>query len=401
MGYVSKKFVNGEILTHEHMNNIITGIDELKSSSGGNGGSTVVADIDLYEQAKLLISRFSHQYFKNTDYKSDSKVDIAIFAGQSNSCGRATKDDVKTEKDFFVQTPLEYGFSFNNTSSTTPLEIVEPITTNGSNAYGYIPAFINSYFATTGRKICACYKSVGGVMLNTFSPYKLDSTTGQETTTVGTYYKNIVDAVNHAKQHLVSNGYEVGDVFLVWCQGEADAAYLGKESSYTNAYEVTLTTDEQKIAYYNERFVRLIEKLKEDVGLSTAFIIRIGQSGTSPGRNTVIVEAQNKLCKEVDNCVMVSTIFDGAKKFKEEDGTIRDLMRDASHYVPEGYLRAGMEAGTNAGIYNISNKLVKPILLEYSMLIRDDINEYERTIDKYIYDPCRIDLDFMSKFKTN
>ena len=81
---------------------------------------------------------------------------------------------------------------------------------------------------------------------------------------------------------------------------------------------------------------------------------------------------------------MVSTIFDGAKKFKEEDGTIRDLMRDASHYVPEGYLRAGMEAGVNAGIYNISNKLTKPILLNYSILIREDNNSYERTIDEYI-----------------
>lgn len=395
MSYNSKNFVEGEVLTHEHMNNIIAGIDELKKSNN----TAVSTNIDLYEHAKLLVSRFSHQYFKNTNYKSDSKVDIAIFAGQSNSCGRATLDDVKTEKDFFVETPIEYGFSFNNTSSTTPIKITEPISANGSSGYGYIPAFINSYFATTGRKICACYKSVGGVMLNTFAPFKLDSTTGEETTTIGVYYKSIIDSVNHAKTNLVENGYEVGDIFLVWCQGEADAAYLGKESSYTNAYEVTLTTDEQKITYYNERFVRLITKLKEDIDLSTAFIIRIGQSGTSPGRNTVIVEAQNKLCKEVDNCVMVSTIFDGAKKFKEEDGTIRDLMRDASHYVPEGYLRAGMEAGTNAGIYNISNKLIKPILLNYSILIREDNNTYERNIDEYIYDPCRIDLNYMKQFK--
>lgn len=395
MSYNSKNFVKGEVLTHEHMNNIIAGIDELKKLNN----TAVSTNTDLYEQAKLLVSRFSHQYFKNTNYKSDSKVDIAIFAGQSNSCGRATLDDVKTEKDFFVKTPIEYGFSFNNTLSTTPVQITEPISANGSNGYGYIPAFINSYFATTGRKICACYKSVGGVMLNTFAPFKLDGTTGEETTTIGTYYKNIIDAVNHAKTNLVKNGYEVGDIFLVWCQGEADAAYLGKESNYTNAYEVTLTTDEQKITYYNERFVRLITKLKEDIDLSTAFIIRIGQSGTSPGRNTVIVEAQNKLCKEVDNCVMVSTIFDGAKKFKEEDGTIRDLMRDASHYVPEGYLRAGMEAGTNAGIYNISNKLIKPILLNYSILIREDNNTYERNIDEYIYDPCRIDLNYMEQFK--
>lgn len=389
MAYKTKTFSKGEVLTHDHMNNIIAGIDEVKA--GGGGG--------LYGQAKRLISRFNHQYMKNIDYKSDTKVDIAIFAGQSNSCGRATPDDVATSKDFFVECPMEHGITFNNTTSTTPVQIVEPISANGSSAYGYIPAFINAYSLTTGRKVCACYKSVGGVMLNTFAPYKLDTTTGEETTTVGTHYKAIVDAVKHAKTHLVSNGYEVGDVFLVWCQGEADAAYLGVSSSYTNAYEQTLTTDEAKQEYYKAKFYRLIEKLQEDIGLSTAFVVRIGHSASKPERNTVIIEAQNQMCAEHKDCVMVSTIFAGALCFEEEDGTVRNLMRDASHYVPEGYVRAGLEAGVNAGIYNNSGKMVKPILLEYHTLKREDSTEYERDIDSFIYDPCRVDLNSMLKFK--
>lgn len=392
MAYKSKKFSNGETLTHDHMNNIIEGIDECKANGGGGGGS-------LYEQAKELISRFSHQYMKNIDYKSDKKVDIAIFAGQSNSCGRATPEDVKTDKDIFLQVSMDRGFSFNNKSSTTPVQIVEPISSNGSSAYGYIPSFINAYYATTCRKICACYQSVGGVMLNTFAPYKLDETTGEETASAGTYYTNIVNYVNHAKTNLVSNGYEVGDVFLVWCQGEADAAYLGVVSNYSNAYEQTLTTDTQKQEYYKQRFVRIVEKLKEDVGLTTAFVIRIGHSSSKPERNTVIIEAQNQLCREHPDCVMVSTIFAGALNYVEEDGTMRNLMRDASHYVPEGYLRAGMEAGVNAGIYQNSNKLVKPILLEYHTLKRADTTAYERSVDAYLYDPCKIDLNFMRNFK--
>ncbi len=76
-------------------------------------------------------------------------------------------------------------------------------------------------------------------------------------------------------------------------------------------------------------------------------------------------------------------------------------MRDASHYVPEGYLRAGMEAGVNAGIYNNSNKMVKPILLEYHTLKTNDTTVYERPVDKFIYDPCRVDLNFMNRYATN
>ena len=109
----------------------------------------------------------------------------------------------------------------------------------------------------------------------------------------------------------------------------------------------------------------------------------------------------HELCRENHDCVMVSSIFAGALYFVEEDGSIRNLMRDASHYVPEGYLRAGMEAGVNAGIYNNSNKMVKPILLEYHTLKTDETTVYERPVDKFIYDPCRVDFNFMSRYATN
>ena len=109
--------------------------------------------------------------------------------------------------------------------------------------------------------------------------------------------------------------------------------------------------------------------------------------------NTPIIYAQNQLGKEHDNIVMVSTIFAGAKKFIKEDGTMRNLMRDTSHYFPEGYARAGLEAGVNAGIYINSNRQIKPILLEYHTLVNDDNTLFERPVDKFIYDPCRVDFN--------
>lgn len=129
---------------------------------------------------------------------------------------------------------------------------------------------------------------------------------------------------------------------------------------------------------------------------TTGFIIRIGQrNATDDCQNSPIINAHNQLGSENDNIVLVSTIFAGAKKFIKEDGTIRNLMRDMSHYVPEGYLRAGLEAGVNAGIYINSGKLIKPILLEYHTLVNDDSTIYERPVEKFLYNPCRIDLNYL------
>ena len=101
---------------------------------------------------------------------------------------------------------------------------------------------------------------------------------------------------------------------------------------------------------------------------------------------------------EQPDCVLVSTVFAGAEKFLEEDGSERSLMRDYTHYKPEGYVRAGLEAGVNAGIYVNSGRRVKPILLEYERLLFADDTVYERPVDAFLYDPCRVDLNLMKKF---
>lgn len=357
----------------------------------------------LYEQAKRYISRFHHQYVINTDLPSEKEVDIILFSGQSNSCGRAQLSDCSTPEDLFLSVPMKKAFHFNNLESTEPLEIIEPITANGSGTYGYIPAFINAYYETTHRQVCACFMSSGGANLSKFVPFVLDDNS-QPTTTPTTYYTAMVNRVNHAKEQLETLGYTVGGIYLVWCQGENDAYYYGYENNYATAYEQTLTTPELKTSYYKELFMTLVDGLKTEIGLDKAFIIRIGHRKENPTKWEMygpIVQAQSELGKEQEDCVLVSTIFAGAEKFIEEDGTIRNLMRDYTHYKPEGYLRAGMEAGVNAGIYVNSGKKIKPILLEYERLLFDDDTIYERTFDKFIYDPCRVDLNLMKKFASD
>ena len=328
--------------------------------------------VELYQEAKNYVSRFQHQAYINQKNTNDNLVDIILFAGQSNSCGRAQLTDCVTSDDVIMEISSDIAFSFNNTSSTTPVKIVEPISANGTSGYGYIPAFINAYNATTGRKVCACYKSVGGVMINKFVPYVLDDVTGEPTSTQGTYYKQMIQAIAHAKTNVEANGYKVGEVLMVWCQGESEAIYLGNENQYAISFEEGLTTDEQKIGWYKKQFISIVSHLKDDVGLSAAFIIRIGHRSNNGIPNLPIIYAQDQLGREYDDVVLVSTLFAGAKSFIKEDGSVRNLMRDTSHYVPEGYVRAGTQAGTNAGIYINSSMQVKPVLLEYHALVKDN-----------------------------
>ena len=373
-------------------------------------GKTVMGEGDLeilnipeslYDQAKKQITRFRHQCVKAIDPPGEKEVDIILFSGQSNSCGRAQLADCSTPEDLLLSTPMKKAFHFNNLASTQPLEIVEPISANGTSTYGYIPAFLNAYHATTGRQVCACFMSVGGANLNKFVPFKLDENS-QPTTTANSYFTSMVDRVNHAKLQLSLLGYTVGGVYLVWCQGENDAYYYGTDSgSYCTDYEKTLTTSDAKTRYYKDLFMTLVDGLKTEISLDAAFIIRIGHRKENPTRWEMygpIVQAQNELGMEQDNCVLVSTIFAGAEKFIEEDGSVRNLMRDYTHYKPEGYVRAGLEAGVNAGLYINSGCKVKPILLEYERLLFTDDTVYERPVDAYLYDPCRVDLNLMKKF---
>ena len=355
----------------------------------------------LYDQAKKQITRFRHQCVKAIDPPAEKEVDIILFSGQSNSCGRAQLADCSTPEDLLLSTPLKKAFHFNNLASTQPLEIVEPITANGTSTYGYIPAFLNAYHATTGRQVCACFMSVGGANLNKFVPYVLDANS-QPTNKANSYFTSMVDRVNHAKVQLSLLGYTVGGVYLVWCQGENDAYYYGTDTgSYCTDYEKTLTTSDAKTKYYKGLFMTLVDGLKTEIGLDATFIIRIGHRKENPTRWEMygpIVQAQNELGMEQDSCVLVSTIFAGAEKFIEEDGSVRNLMRDYTHYKPEGYVRAGLEAGVNAGLYVNSGRKVKPILLEYERLLFADDMVYERPVDAYLYDPCRVDLNLMKKF---
>ena len=434
MAYKTHTFNDKDVLTHDDMNNIISGINEVKSDinkkqatlvsgnniktingvsllgSGnivisGDGGSTPSStdNYTLYNQAKSVVSRFHHREILNIEPAKDKEVDLILFTGQSNSCGRAQLGDCKNPEDLILSVPMYKAFHFNNTSSTEPVQIVEPITANGTSTYGYIPAFLNAYYKTTHRQVCACFYSVGGSNLNKFTKYKLDSNS-EPTTTKNTAYTTTVQRVDYAKQKLSDLGYTIKGIYVVWCQGENDAYYYGYENNYATLKEQSLTTPELKTAYYKELFSKLVEDWKTDMGIDQVFIISIGHRKESPTKWEMygpIVQAHKELGKESDDCTLVTTLFTGAEKFIEEDGTIRNIMRDNTHYVPEGYVRAGLDAGVNAGIFVNSGNKMKPIIIDYEKMLFDDGVSHERPFDKFVYDPYRIDMNLFKQYASD
>ena len=430
MAYKTHVFKDKDVLTHEHMNNIIAGIDEAKSDvsnkqatlvSGTNiktvNGQSILGSGNLvieggaasapsntlttmYNEAKTIISRFHHQNFTVIEEPKEKEIDLILFTGQSNSCGRAQLSDCKNPEDLILNIPINKAFHFNGTKSTTPEQIVEPISANSTSTYGYIPAFLNAYYETTHHQVCACFSSSGGTNLNRFTKYRLDDDS-KPTTTTNSLYTNGVNSMNHAKTQLEKLGYTIKGVYVVWCQGENDAYYYGTNSTYATKKEQTLTTPAEKTAYYKEIFRTLVDDWKADLNIDEVFIITIGHRKENPTKWEMygpIVQAQKEAGKEWADCMIATTFFTGAEKFIEEDGSIRNLMRDNTHYVPEGYVRAGLDAGINAGIFVNSGHKIKPTTINYEAMLFEDGVKYERNCDQFIYDPYRIDMALFEKF---
>ena len=371
----------------------------------GTGNISIENGISEKIAAKSIVAQYQYQNI-GINKASDREVDIMIFAGQSNSCGRAQLSDAEN-LGYLADIAIEKGWTYQFSSTASEhikRKIVEPISANGSSGYGYIPLLIDSYYEATHRKVCACFKSAGGTMMHSWLPYSFDKTTGEIIPTPTTYYTQMVTSVQAAKQYLAEDGYTVGHIFLIWMQGESDAEYYGYENSYANKIEETLVTIPEQQAYYKEHFSNLVARLKEDVGLTKCGIIRIGHRNR---QNDIlynsIIGAQNQLGQENDDIAVISTILAGIKVYEYPNGQTKNLMRDTWHFLLEGYCYTGIEAGLNLGLYVNSEFICKPVLYEYNNDYLKSISQYipvpgDSVLDSYLYFPKPHSLTDFKKY---
>ena len=274
------------------------------------------------------IDRYNERYLSKAE-----TVDVILFAGQSNMAGHGDAAEAPV---------VEKGYAYNAISAPEKLSpITEPFGLYENRADGIndtfenmtvlrktgslVSAFANSYYLTTGVPIVGVSCSEGATQINEWLP--------------GTNrYNDLIQRYHACMEYLnrFPEQYQVRNVFLVWCQGESDG-----------------DADVTEAEYY-EKFTELSTALVEN-GVDKCMIIRIGNYRDDAVRYDDIIHAQTQICKDNENCILIST------RFAEMAGT--NMMKDSYHYTQCGYNLVGMEAGANAGYY--ANSGSAPNLYDY------------------------------------
>jgi len=174
-----------------------------------------------------------------------------------------------------------------------------------------VSAFANAYYAETEVPIVGVFAAQGNTAIEWWQPG-------------GAPLNDAINRYMVAKNWLEENGYTVRHDFMVWCQGESDG--------WKN------TSKEQ----YKASFAEIMDEMKL-AGIETCFMVRIGVQKNNLVQFDEIITAQNELCKEREDTVMVCTATAG---FVDEG-----LMSDNVHYNQVGYNKAGNLAGINAAYY--------------------------------------------------
>lgn len=267
-----------------------------------------------------------HSGLKDTVEKKESKqVDLFLFMGQSNMAGRGV---VTTEYPEDAPSVIEgAGYEFRAISDPTrlypitkTLGIAENVT-GAINDYSkktgsLVPSFVNSYYKVTGIPIIAVSASVGGTPSVDFK---------QDTP----IFNDAVNRLELAKKWLRDNGYKISHIYMVWCQGESDGDA-----------NVSIKT-------YKANFENIFSGMKAN-GVEKCFLIRIGEDNGTDKDYTNIMQAQNQICKESEDVVMVSLDFQSMLS--------RGLMKDEWHYYQQAYNEVGATAGYHTGVYRMFNR---------------------------------------------
>ena len=124
---------------------------------------------------------------------------------------------------------------------------------------------------------------------------------------------------------------EVGRIFFVWLQGESDAIKGHSK------------------AYYKEKITEINSALKTEIGIEKFGIIRVG-CFTNDERDFEIISAQDEICRENDDFLMLTTI---ATELNKKSEFMNPFVK--GHYSAKGLEKLGKEAGKTLGAFVSGN----------------------------------------------
>ena len=252
--------------------------------------------------------------------KTPRKVDLAIFMGQSNMAGRGEYADA-------IACPIGHGYEFRSVTEPGMLfqvsgpfgkqENNDAVNDNGSDGADrrsgdMVSALMESYYQQTKTPLVGVQCSRGGSDLNYWNKAAQKAEAQAR--------------LSAAKNYLEKNGYEIGRVFMVWVQGEADADKVFKGSETLDAYKSSTLS--------------VFQYMKE-AGLTDMFIVQTGHyNGTDADAAAhdeayvKVHDAQAELAAENQNVYTVGSLLE-----------YKDSMKDQYHYHQDAYNEVGTAAG--------------------------------------------------------
>ncbi len=269
------------------------------------------------------------------------KIDIIVFAGQSNMMGHGDAEKAPALK-------KNAGYAYLPVTGKGKLSpLTEPFGRDESDGYfmnfymgenyatgSMVTAFVNAYYSQTKTPVLAVPASMLGTGSQSWSSRR---------------YKGVVNRTKAAKAAAKKAGYSVRHIYMVWLQGESDATAMQREADGTN--ESGMNAD-----VYIKNVKSMYKKIKKQAKTEKCFVIRIPsyygdmKDPYGTGWNTYfkkIQKAQTRLCDENQDFVMIysKTPSMGAGYMQE----------DRLHITQQGLNRIGNAAGKNAGKYAKKN----------------------------------------------
>ncbi len=252
--------------------------------------------------------------------KTTRKVDLAIFMGQSNMAGRGEYADATAcpaGHGYEFRSVTEPGMLFSLSGPFGKLENNDTVNDNGSDGIDrrsgdMVSALMESYYQQTKTPLVGVQCSRGGTDLNYWNKAAQKAEAQARLTA--------------AKSYLEKNGYEIGHVFMVWVQGEADADKVFKGSETLDAYK--------------SGTLGVFQYMKE-AGVTDMFIVQTGHyNGTDADAAAhdeayvKVHDAQAELAAENQNVYTVGSLLE-----------YKDSMKDQYHYHQDAYNEVGTAAG--------------------------------------------------------
>lgn len=245
---------------------------------------------------------------QNRGPKNQGVVDVFLIYGQSNA--RGTASITEGAPSYISDRAKMY-----NGTSIVDLEVNMQTQNNGTSSGSAWAAFANEYIARTGRR-CVFANCANG------SQSIQDLQKGE----ANTNFSGLVSWHNSIISLISSSGDSVGNVSILFNQGERDQAIS--------------TTYESYIASINQ----LWSDIKSDTSSTMIFLWELGLSLSSSIRGAWPVQsAQKYFCNDNSDAFLV---YSGLGGFNSSNG-----LSDNTHYTQVGYNKMGREGAISvAGI---------------------------------------------------